>query len=103
MQRKCDVCDSEYNADERNIKRGWGLCCSKSCAAKKREMSRPGYNAAKVDFNNFRRANWISGPHSRKTSEGYSIRDGVAYNEFDEPMYNIEEHIFSDDAFNEKY
>jgi len=66
-------------------------------------MSRPGYNAAKVDFNNFRRANWISGPHSRKTSEGYSIRDGVAYNEFDEPMYNIEEHIFSDDAFNEKY
>lgn len=37
MKRKCDICGHPYEADERNIKRGWGLCCSKSCAAKKRE------------------------------------------------------------------
>ena len=36
--RKCDVCGKEYKADTRNLKRGWGLCCSKSCAAKKREL-----------------------------------------------------------------
>ena len=38
--RKCDVCGKEYFADERNIKRGWGLCCSKSCAAIKRERNK---------------------------------------------------------------
>jgi hypothetical protein len=40
MKRKCDYCDKEYNADNRNLKRGWGLCCSKSCAAKKREKQK---------------------------------------------------------------
>jgi hypothetical protein len=40
MKRKCDYCDKEYNADSRNLKRGWGLCCSKSCAAKKREKQK---------------------------------------------------------------
>lgn len=38
MKRKCDHCKKEYEADMRNLKRGWGLCCSKSCAAKKREI-----------------------------------------------------------------
>ena len=37
--RKCDTCGKEYIADTRDINRGWGLCCSKSCAAKKRESS----------------------------------------------------------------
>ena len=36
MERECDVCKKTYNADSRNLKRGWGLCCSKSCAAKKK-------------------------------------------------------------------
>ena len=31
--RKCRWCNKEYKADNRNLKRGWGLCCSKSCAA----------------------------------------------------------------------
>ena len=39
MKRKCDNCGKEYIADMRNVKRGWGLCCSKSCAAKKRERT----------------------------------------------------------------
>lgn len=59
MKRKCDVCKKEYNADERNIKRGWGLCCSKSCAAKKREKAKPGYNPARVKENNYKRDNWF--------------------------------------------
>ena len=55
MKRKCDVCGKIYNADNRNLKRGWGLCCSKSCAAKKREMSKPGYNLVHVLANNLKR------------------------------------------------
>lgn len=40
MKRRCDICNREYEADNRNIKRGWGLCCSKSCAAIKRERNK---------------------------------------------------------------
>lgn len=58
MKRKCDYCGKEYEADNRNIKRGWGLCCSKSCAASKREQSKPGYNSARVERNNIRRGLW---------------------------------------------
>ena len=41
-------------ADNRNLKRGWGLCCSKKCAAKKREKSRPNYDETDYDetYNN---------------------------------------------------
>ena len=52
MKRKCDNCGNEYFADTRNLKRGWGLCCSKSCAAKKRETSKIGYNKDRVSKNN---------------------------------------------------
>lgn len=58
MKRKCDNCGKEYNADERNLKRGWGLCCSKSCAAKKREKSKPSYSPKRVERNNLRREFW---------------------------------------------
>lgn len=34
--RACDKCKKIYYADNRNLKRGWGLCCSKKCAAKVR-------------------------------------------------------------------
>lgn len=67
--RNCDFCKKEYQADNRNLKRGWGLCCSKSCAAKKRE---------KVN--------------SKKPTQ-------VKINK---PFYE-DWHLFSDDAFNEKY
>ena len=59
IKRKCDNCGKEYMADERNLKRGWGLCCSKSCAAQKREKSKPNYNPERVAANNIRRANWV--------------------------------------------
>lgn len=103
MNRNCDVCSKNYNADERNIKRGWGLCCSKSCAAKKREKSKPGYNLDRVNANNFRRETWNL-THKR-TSEGYKIINGVAYDEYDEAVYTVQpwhdEHPFSEDAFNQ--
>jgi hypothetical protein len=117
MRRNCDNCGKEYEADERNLRRGWGLCCSKSCAAKKREKSRPDYDPVKVTENNFRRANWNnpdfmpesvkidknylrfgqsapniiggSGIISGITSEGYRIMDGVAYDEWDAPVYDV--------------
>lgn len=44
MERKCDWCKHSYTADMRNVKRGWGLCCSKSCAAKKREKRTGAYS-----------------------------------------------------------
>ena len=57
-KRDCDNCGKEYLADNRNLKRGWGLCCSKSCAASKREKSKPNYNPERVALNNERRATW---------------------------------------------
>ena len=59
IKRKCDNCAKEYNADTRNLRRGWGRCCCKSCAAKLRERNKPGYNPVKVARNNIRRENWI--------------------------------------------
>lgn len=59
-RRNCDNCGKQYMADNRNLKRGWGLTCSKSCAAQKREKSKPSYNPDRVARNNIRRANWVS-------------------------------------------
>lgn len=28
----CYICNKEFKPDNRNIKRGWGLFCSKSCS-----------------------------------------------------------------------
>lgn len=60
IKRKCNNCGKDYEADERNLKRGWGLCCSKSCAAQLREKSKPGYNPAIVRQNNILRENWVN-------------------------------------------
>ena len=59
MKRKCDCCGKVYNADKRNLKRGWGLCCTKSCAASLREKSKPNYDKAQVEVNNIRSVNWV--------------------------------------------
>lgn len=72
MERKCDMCGRKYNADERNLKRGWGLCCSKSCAAKKRERAKPGYDPIRVAINNERRENWVD-------NYGYDCDDGMDF------------------------
>lgn len=99
-RRNCDNCGKSYLADNRNLKRGWGLTCSKSCAASKREKSKPGYCPERVAANNVRREVWNSpiepsvvggaGRFGGYTSEGYRVFGGVAYNEFDEPVYNVD-------------
>lgn len=71
ISRNCDNCGKPYMADSRNLKRGWGLCCSKSCAAKKREMSKPGYNPKRVEKNNERRANWMNTYYNGLYGEHY--------------------------------
>jgi hypothetical protein len=42
---KCKNCTIEFKPDKRNLNRGWGLCCSKSCATtfknKLRKLSGP--------------------------------------------------------------
>lgn len=124
VKRNCDnqSCKKEYLADSRNLKRGWGLCCSKSCAAKNREKAKPSYNIETVERNNRIREGKMttedfkslplhrqmylnqkffgedapnvhggSGRISGITSEGYRIMDGVAYDEWDEPVYNVSE------------
>jgi hypothetical protein len=69
MKRNCDNCKKEYEADERNLNRGWGLCCSKSCAASKREKSKPGYNPIRVARNNVRRVLWNDFPPYKDSYE----------------------------------
>jgi hypothetical protein len=37
----CRNCGCEFKPDKRNVNRGWGLCCGKSCAASyKNKLSR---------------------------------------------------------------
>lgn len=101
-----------------NLKRGWGKCCSKSCAASLREKSKPGYDPERVARNNIRRANWNNPEHMPDsvkanlnmkrfgvvapnviggsglvtgiTSEGYRVMDDIAYDEFDHPVYTVD-------------
>ena len=91
MVRECDVCKVSYTADNRNVKRGWGLCCSKSCAAKKRERSKLSYNQYRVTMNNVKRHQY-SFARKRTTSEGYVIVDGYSYDEWGCPVYMVDEY-----------
>lgn len=54
-KRDCDYCKKEYLADNRNLNRGWGKTCSKSCAASLRECTKSTYNINKVAKNNVKR------------------------------------------------
>ena len=116
MKRECNHCGKNYEADPRNIKRGWGLTCSKSCAASLREKSKPGYDPKRVKKNNVRRSLWNFKPASeneygvfrgRYSSEGYKLYEDAevdtAVDEYGNPVYSIHnwehEHPFSSDAF----
>jgi len=83
IDRNCDVCGKPYIADTRNLKRGWGLCCSKSCASKKREMSKEGYDPKRIKRNNIRRELWNI--KEAFIPDGYNTR--TVYDEFGEPLY----------------
>jgi hypothetical protein len=32
ITKSCQNCGKEFTPDKRNVDRGWGLCCGKSCA-----------------------------------------------------------------------
>lgn len=108
IKRNCDNsdCGKEYMADERNLNRGWGKCCSKSCAAKNREKAKLGYDPKRVADNNVRRVLWNDNPaftdsnqygtyKGGRTSEGYKVYlhgSGsdrfTAIDEYGEPVYD---------------
>lgn len=56
-----------------DVKRGWGKFFSKSCKARTQE----------------RRTHQHAKYLNRRTSEGYKVINGTAFNEFDEPMYEV--------------
>lgn len=66
-----------------------------------REKKKPGYNPKRVEENNVRRELWNAkypsdGKVTGHTSERYRIINGVAYDEFDDPVYNVDS---NEDAF----
>jgi len=63
-KRNCDWCSIGYLADNRNLKRGWGLCCSKSCASKKREKKTGHFKTLLQNKSNTN--NYLSNIFSRK-------------------------------------
>lgn len=71
IKRNCDNCGKEYNADTRNLRRGWGRCCCKSCAAQLREKNKPGYNPERVALNNARRECWTDCPEPERYPLSY--------------------------------
>lgn len=85
--RSCEICGTPFVTTRANLKRGWGKTCSKKCAAKLREKSKPGYDPERVRANNIRRATWnLNLPGNRDfpatnefgrlrgyTSEGYGM------------------------------
>ena len=88
IKRNCDYCGKEYEADSRNLNRGWGLCCSKSCAAKLREQSKPGSNSEKVPQNNIRRTSF-NDPHSMAERMTDSQKHNYNISKFGVPAPNI--------------
>ncbi|MDX1365898.1 MAG: hypothetical protein R3243_16960 [Arenibacter latericius] len=93
VKRKCDNCGKEYFADTRNLKRGWGLCCSKSCAAKKREMSKPGYNPETVRYNNLKRAGLL--PRELPHAPGNTSGNGRYYSDICYEPEGWDDHKYS--------
>ena len=89
IKRKCDNCGREYNADTRNLKRGWGLCCCKSCAAEKREKSKPGYNPRRVALNNIRRENWNYEPYDPDRERHFLDYDGADFDQWGDCDFGI--------------
>ena len=89
IKRKCDNCGREYNADTRNLKRGWGLCCCKSCAAEKREKSKPGYNPRRVALNNIRRENWNYEPYDPDRGRHFLDYDGADFDQWGDCDFGI--------------
>lgn len=37
LAKQCQICNADYEVRASDYRRGWGKCCSKSCAATRRE------------------------------------------------------------------
>ena len=48
VDRHCKGCDQPFKARASDVKRGWGMFCSKSCKAIKQEQS-TGQHAARLE------------------------------------------------------
>ena len=92
-KRNCDnpECGKSYLADNRALNRGWGKTCSKSCAAKVREMSKPGYCPIRVKENDVRRILWNvkDGDHEDEPDfhENYDPGDSEYWDNSSNGMY----------------
>ena len=86
IKRKCDNCGKEYNADTRNLRRGWGRCCCKSCADQLREKNKPGYNPERVAVNNARRKFWADCPEPEYYPLSY---DGADFDQWGDCEFGI--------------
>jgi hypothetical protein len=73
----CEVCKKPFQAKKADRARGWAKCCSKSCAASKREKKTGNY----AQF---------------KEMQAAAIRAGREHEGFDA---DLDVHPFSEDAF----
>ena len=72
--------------DTRNLRRGWGRCCCKSCAAQLREKNKPGYNPERVAVNNARRKFWADCPEPEHYPLSY---DGADFDQWGDCEFGI--------------
>lgn len=69
-----------------NLRRGWGRCCCKSCAAQLREKKKPGYNPKRVAINNVRRQCWTDCPDTQRYPLSY---DGADFDQWGDCEFGI--------------
>ena len=68
------------------LRRGWGRCCCKSCAAQLREKKKPGYNPKRVAINNVRRQCWTDYPETERYPFSY---DGADFDQWGDCEFGI--------------
>lgn len=74
------------DAEHCKLRRGWGRCCSKSCAAQLREKRKPGYNPKRVAINNVRRQCWTDCPETERYPFSY---DGADFDQWGDCEFGI--------------
>ena len=91
IARKCKSCGAEFEARVADVKRGWGLYCSKSCKAIKQEgktgqyaklLSRP--TRCKINYNYSTRIMLKSHLGRMLLAKQMTVCDGDEFSEFDE-------------------
>jgi hypothetical protein len=95
IQRKCH-CGVVYPAREADLKRGWGMSCSKKCAAEKRtsDICRGVHRKAKAS------KRYKTRPNDTRGGSFRYIKPGMERDESSYSVYDREDmpHIFSEDA-----